>query len=719
MVTRALPKLICRFGPFVLDLRSGDLTRNGRRIRLQERPRSLLLALAERPEELITRAELHEKLWPQDTFVDFEDGLNAAMSKLREALGDNSQAPRYIETVRKRGYRFVGASYESAEESVSSAEPEKPEPVAGREAPGPVPVPPSAATLDRTPARRASPWLLVIACAAPFAAFATWWSSAAPPPRLIRVAQITTSGRIDFLVKPVSDGARVFYLERDGGHWNAMQTSLAGGDPQPVPGLPPDMRVMDISPDRTTYLLGRFAYRGSDSELFLMPVQGGAPVRLGDIVSGEAVWHPDGRHIVYGKGMALWIVGIDGTHARMLTPLPGGPNWLAWSPDGRRLRLTLADEDSHVTLWELNQDGSRLHRVFPPGEPAKQQCCGEWTPDGRYFIFTATRGSVSNLWAQREPGFSLRRVPVGPFQITDLPDGAWGAHVSPDGRSVLFYAGRDREQIERLDAHSGQLTPVAPEGFSEPEYSHDGKWLVYVDSHDGGLWRATADGTQRIPLSLQDFWSTFPRWSPDGRWLAVTGSHHGDAGTVYLIPSNGGSSKPLLDNHLSVRDPDWSPDGSIIVVGHAASNGTDALFLVDFASRKERLIPGSENKFFAHWSPNGRFLSAYADDARSVAVFDFEHDVWKTVLQGTAFGFPNWSHDSRYLYFQKTLEAGQPIYRLNLRSGTIERVADFRIELASGIARCTLLGLAPDDAPLMAVSRGSRDLYRADLSLPR
>src|SRR5580704_881971 len=96
-----------RFGPFSLDLQSGDLSRNGRPIRLQEKPRSLLLALAERRGELVSRKDLHEHLWSDDTFVDFEEGLNAAMSKLREALDDDPQSPRYIETVRGRGYRFM------------------------------------------------------------------------------------------------------------------------------------------------------------------------------------------------------------------------------------------------------------------------------------------------------------------------------------------------------------------------------------------------------------------------------------------------------------------------------------------------------------------------------------------------------------------------------------------------------------------------------------
>ncbi len=92
-----------RFGPFSLDLHSGDLSRNGRPIRLQEKPRSLLLALAERRGELVSRKELHEHLWSNDTCVDVEEGLNAAMSKLREALDDDPQSPRYIETVRSRG----------------------------------------------------------------------------------------------------------------------------------------------------------------------------------------------------------------------------------------------------------------------------------------------------------------------------------------------------------------------------------------------------------------------------------------------------------------------------------------------------------------------------------------------------------------------------------------------------------------------------------------
>jgi Tol biopolymer transport system component/DNA-binding winged helix-turn-helix (wHTH) protein len=719
MATRAAPKLICRFGPFILDLRSGELSRNGRRIRLQEGPRKLLIALAERPEELITRAELHEKLWPEDTFVDFEVGLNAAMSKLREALSDNPQEPHYIETVRKRGYRFIGARHEYGEEraGASGELPPAVEPRIQVMPAEPVPI----RTGKSAPHFRG---LWVAFAGAPLLASvaALWWFLAPPSPRLIRVAQVTTDGKIDFLVKPVTDGARVFYLERAGDHWNGMETSLDGGAPQPVPGLPANMRVLDISPAHTTYLLGSFTSRSSDEALWLMPVQGGVPVRLGNIVSGEAVWHPDGRDIVFAKEKTLWIVAADGTNPRLFATLPGGPFWLAWSPDGRRLRLTLSDDDGRVTLWEIQQDGSRLHRVLSDPSVGEEQCCGEWTPDGRYFIYTGTHGMASNLWAQREPRFHLRRIAKQPVRITDLPTGAWGAHV--DGKSVLFYAGRTREQIERLNVRNGALTPLAPDGFVEPEYSWDGRWLVLVELENNSVWKMDVKSGDRVPLSLPPFGAIFPRWSPDGTRIALSGSLPGEPATSYVARAGGGAPELLLPGHGRVYDPDWAPDGQHLVAVHGEastdnkSNREDALFVIDLATRREEKIPNSEGRYFPHWSHDGRYLEAYADGGRAVDIYEFATGQWERVVRGEGIGFPVWSHDSRYLYFQRMLEEGEPVYRLNLRNHSVNRVAKCLAALPGDVQRCALMGLAPDDAPIVSISRGSRDLYRADLSLP-
>ena len=97
-----------RFGIFEADLRTGELTKRGARIRLQDQPFQVLAMLLAKPGELITREELRARLWTADTFVDFDHGLNKAINKIREALGDSAESPRFVETVARRGYRFIG-----------------------------------------------------------------------------------------------------------------------------------------------------------------------------------------------------------------------------------------------------------------------------------------------------------------------------------------------------------------------------------------------------------------------------------------------------------------------------------------------------------------------------------------------------------------------------------------------------------------------------------
>jgi cholera toxin transcriptional activator len=124
-----------RFGVFAADLAAGELRKNGVRIRLQEQPFQVLALLLERPAEVVTREELRQKLWPADTFVDFDHSLNTAVNKLREALGDSASSPRYVETLARRGYRFLApverdGANAPALQSTNPA-PDAAEPVAG------------------------------------------------------------------------------------------------------------------------------------------------------------------------------------------------------------------------------------------------------------------------------------------------------------------------------------------------------------------------------------------------------------------------------------------------------------------------------------------------------------------------------------------------------------------------------------------------------------
>src|SRR5262250_2997232 len=109
-----------RFSPFDVDLRSGELWKHGVRLKLQDQPFQVLAHLLERPGDLVTREELRQKLWPADTFVDFDTGLNNAVKKLRDALADSAEEPRYVETLPRRGYRFI-AQVESSNGDLPSS----------------------------------------------------------------------------------------------------------------------------------------------------------------------------------------------------------------------------------------------------------------------------------------------------------------------------------------------------------------------------------------------------------------------------------------------------------------------------------------------------------------------------------------------------------------------------------------------------------------------
>ena len=125
-----------RVGEFEVDLRCREVLRNGDKIRLQELPFQILAALIERPDELVTREEIRQKLWPDDTFVDFEHGINTAVMKLREALGDNAENPRFIATLPRLGYRLVAP--------VEVVEPNRTRPPLGASTAPPSPTPPQA-----------------------------------------------------------------------------------------------------------------------------------------------------------------------------------------------------------------------------------------------------------------------------------------------------------------------------------------------------------------------------------------------------------------------------------------------------------------------------------------------------------------------------------------------------------------------------------------------
>lgn len=712
-----LPRIV-RFGAYQCDLSAGELHKNGIKVKLSDQPFRLLTILLERPGRVLTRRELGERLWPAGTFVAFEDGLNTAVKKLRAALDDPPENPRFLETIPRRGYRFIapveaiGANGSAEREAALAAE-EIAEPRATRVTPN--------GALSRWQSR-----LLWTAAAAAVATalFAVWWNLPLPPPRVLRAERITNSSRIDTPVKPESDGSHVYYIERDGGHWNLMEAPVNGGEEQHIAFPEGNAMVMDVSARASELLLGSFPSRGVAPQLWSEPLEGGAAVRLGDTTGTTAAFSPDGSQIAYISDNSLWMMNAQTRNARSVARLPNSTRWLAWSPDGKSLRFTAGAlfDGEETSLWEIRSDGGGLHRIALGFVKPAAVCCGAWTPDGRYYIFTAYRNGRSNLWALREKSSFWRRSPRGPFQLTFGPDSPWGGTPSPDGQSIFYYNGTLHEELQKLDVNRGQLSTLAiyPQA-TLVSYSRDGNWIAYVDAQDLGLYRSRPDGSEQIELASPSAGAAFPRWSPDGKWIAFNAKTATGRETPFVVPSGGGEAKALLPGGAEATDVDWSGDGQTLVASEAAE-GKDAngrrLVLIDFASKKATEIPGSEHLAMSRWSFDGRFISATSEDQKQLKIWDVTRREWRTIAHGTALGIGVWSPDSRYLYFQDLLGKGEALFRYDVSSGRVDTVAQFSSTLRAGAYRCALFAVTPSGEPIIGLDRSAYDLFAARVEFP-
>src|SRR5204863_5814399 len=174
------------------------------------------------------------------------------------------------------------------------------------------------------------------------------------------------------------------------------------------------------------------------------------------ILAHDASWSPNGEQIVYARGNELCLAKPDGSESRQLVTLTGPASWIRWSPDGKVLRFTM-DEQS---LWEIASDGTGLRQLLPGWNTSQEQCCGNWTPDGNYFVFETDRGrNETTLWAIREKSGLLRRRNPDPVPLTTGQGSMFSAVPSRDGKKLFAIQGATVGQLVRYDARSEQFVP--------------------------------------------------------------------------------------------------------------------------------------------------------------------------------------------------------------------------------------------------------------------
>ena len=412
MATTPSQHQVIKFGVFEVDLAAGEVRKAGMRQKVSGQPFQVLQALLERPQEIVTRDELRERLWPGNTFVDYELALKKAVNRLREVLGDSAENPHIIETVPRRGYRFIAPLSGARVSSMFDS------PISGAESPvakegGSLSIAPRGEWSQTKKAGLRYTILIVAGTVLVSTALLSYaLTHRLPPPRVTGTVQLTSDGQgktasyVNELASPlVSDGSRLYFVECAIGSARLAEVSMGGGETTVFPTEIRVRRVLDASPSRRELLALGYDGVRIEAAVMVLPLPAGAPHRLGGIVAHDANWSPDGKRIVYANGHDR-----NSTRRRCL---------VASLVAGRKAGALHRSEGlSPRRLWEVSTDGSGLHR-FSGGNQDRDECCGNWTPDGRHFVFQ----SEDQLWAIREGAGFLRktrepeRAATGPMSI--------------------------------------------------------------------------------------------------------------------------------------------------------------------------------------------------------------------------------------------------------------------------------------------------------------
>ena len=747
------------FGLFEVDLKSGEILKSGYRVRLQDQPFRVLAVLLSRPGEVVTHVELQMQVWGPDTNVDFERALAVAIKKIREALSDSAEHPKFVETLPKRGYRFIApvtlipiapphglvSGWDAGRDNleIHSQQLTPPDTSAailshGTSAPNPgtawKPEQDEGNTLPvaGTKVRKGQVWNgreILAELAATLLLFLVavlWWRGHPANLAPLRVETLTHDSPVsagppgmENLLTLVTDGERIFTSVTIAGKSQlaAIDISTGGVEPLSIPTNLTSARVADISRDGSHLLLRSQLSSQSEQPLWIVPTAGGGAMRVGNVEAQDATWMPDGASILFASGNELNQIRLNGGTITPVAKLPGRAFWLRWSPDGALLRFTIMDPLTHTgSLWELKRGSKTARPLLKSPISPVIDCCGNWTADGKAYIFQASDNSTRNLW-------ELRSGATGPFltQLTNGPLGFFSPIAGRSGQRIYFYGSDQPSGLQRYD---GEQVGFRPErsflaDANRVAYSHDRKWVAWTD-FPGRLWRArAADGADKIQLTPNDLDVFSAEWSPDGGELAIMARGPGETWQIYVVSAAGGRPELLMKDDRNNADPGWSADGRQIVFGRepdsmGKENGPRAIELFDLESKVRTTVPHSEGLFSPRWSPDGKWIAALTLAQNKVMLFDVAHQQWSE-LASTSAADPIWSNDSKAIFVHAFLAENQPILRISVPNGEARVVASSADFHSGEPADYFFGGLTLEGLPLIRPRVGTGNLFTMDL----
>ena len=585
-----------RFGDFRLDLATGELRRDHTFINLQPQPAKVLVLLVSRAGQTVSRQELAEQVWGAGTFVDFEQGLNFAIRQIRAALKDERHHPRFLQTVPRRGYRFV-APVEKALES-DAAEIES----------WPSPNPPVEVPAPWSTAKRRS--LAVVALLAATVLSAVIYKRLATHiPRVdvqgMKMTRITDNGNVG--TAAISrDGRYLAYTLREPQPSLWVQQVASEGKVQVIPPSGEEFVGVTFSPD------GSYLYFVRGLKGYVVAALGGTPRPITEeIFSGIGV-SPDGKKLAFVHGgdapkSQLIVVNQDGTgeHAIAEHPRLSGTRFdsmaaPSWSPDGKLIAVAAVRNTDHVLNVYPAVGG--LPKVIPLPGMARQAL---WLPD-QSGLLVSLQSSFSapghQIWLQPFPKGSLQRV------TNDL-DGYKSLSLSGDGKLLAVV----QEQVSFTmfvgsASKPDQITAIG-EGKTDGiglAWMPDGTLLSQnVDSEFSSL---TPDGKRRVPLFKDEVFPGGFSVCRNGRFIVLERSSLGEQQTIWRADATGHNVKRLTEG-LQDMAPDCSPNAQSVIYLSQSKN-RDRLMRVPIGGGAPAALKGADTELYGlRYSPDGQEIA--------------------------------------------------------------------------------------------------------------
>lgn len=686
--------LAFRFGAFQMDLRSGELRRNGSVVRLQPQPFKVLGLLVERPGEVLSRDEIQSRVWPAGTFVDFEQSLNFCIRQIRAALGDSALHPRFVETLPRRGYRWVGGEAERVTA-----------PATVHEWPRPAPSDPSeeAAALDTAASdavigprlRWRTMSLALLAAALLLGTLALAYHLGG---RTVAVAESPAFERVTFRRGALTSARfgperEIVYVASWEGQPFQMQLVNTGAR---------ESRPLDVTNARIV--------AASDSEVAFLregvlaraPLAGGPPREVSRGVAA-ADWTADTGEFA--------VVRYHEHRYRLEYPI------------GKALgetqvvsRLRLSPDGAHVALAEHPMFGDDRGRVVIVDGSGERVAVSEgwssldgvaWSPAGDEVWFTATRvGAECELHGLALDG-SVRTIHAAMGRLV-LHD------VAPDGRVLLERTGlRSETYFRRAGEEERELTWLDVTGAEG--LSADGSQVLLVESGEGGgpdytSYLRPTDGS--LPVRLGPGRAT--SLSPDGKWALMIPIRSPDH--VEIVPTGPGRSRRVQVPHAATHDTaGWLPDGETLYVTTRDAEGTRVTWLVDAGGGEPQplLLPEGVALYLNTFSPDGQRFVAHCPDSKAHCVYETAGGDPQPLDHAEPGWYPvAWDRENRVFFRDRSKMIPEVLWRVDVASGHRERVAEILPRDRSGVLGLSRLTVAQSgEAWAYSLMRRLSDLY--------